>query len=444
MIPMQLAQLGRFLAPVALGEVSYLYRPSSLAKSAAGSGVLDPLLGAGNGMSDVRGNVFAVSGGVLVGTLDTVDAQQYLRDQLLLPSGSTPGGANQTVVFDLATNSVASVFAMFHRASATTAYFVGATNDPASPSAGKAQLYAISAGSAVASNVGTVAGFVSGHALRVICTCEGTSPTTLRVDVYDLSAGAALISSATLTDSTAGLQTPATAALALGNSLAAATSQAARLNWVWAFDHTSTVHDKFVAFGIDSLSYGEKTTGAGTYGGTVNASGASPASVALATLGSAWGGCNLGNQAQTLTEALSLIPGELDVLARDRQVQWFACLGGTNDIGQGANAATTQTRIQAVCEAARARGWRVAVSTIPPVGAGCTIYTAATFNSVAPTVNTWLRANWSTFADALVDLAADGRMSSYSSTYYDATDQLHFNDAGSAVYAELLVDEIGP
>jgi lysophospholipase L1-like esterase len=61
-------------------------------------------------------------------------------------------------------------------------------------------------------------------------------------------------------------------------------------------------------------------------------------------------------------------------------------------------------------------------------------------DTVRSTVNTWLRANYATFADGLVDLAADSRLTNTADTTYYVVDGVHYNAAGNAVWAELIGD----
>jgi hypothetical protein len=112
-------------------------------------------------------------------------------------------------------------------------------------------------------------------------------------------------------------------------------------------------------------------------------------------------------------------------------------MSSLNDAGQGYTAAQMEIRIVALAKAIRASGFRLLISTMTPLGSGCTAYnsfgtTPAGINATLVTVNAWIRANWRNFADAFVDPVADTRLAAYSATYWDA-DQLHPNDAGSAI-----------
>lgn len=107
--------------------------------------------------------------------------------------------------------------------------------------------------------------------------------------------------------------------------------------------------------------------------------------------------------------------------------------GGTNDIAGGDNATTVYNNISAFCAARKAAGWKVVV---------CTIIARGTFsgaqNTTKSTVNSSIVSGYTGFADALVDLAADSRLSNASDvTYYNA-DTVHLNATGYGVVAGLV------
>lgn len=429
-------------------EIDYYYVPSVLTKATGGAMSQSATAGAGNGMTDVRGGVWSVSGGLLVGTCDTVDGSQFKRDHLLFPSGATPSGLEQVIIFDLDPGGPASVFALMRRSGLTTAYFIGANNGTSGTQGGEAQIYAFNGGTLVASDVGSAPNFIAGNRLRVTAQVSGVSPTTITCEVYDLDVGR-VIATASLSNSTSALQVASAGGLAVANNVGAAVAQAGKVSQMWVYDPSVVAKPDFAAFVGDSITYGEKTSDAASTGGTIT--GSNPAGSAMAILGGGWGGVNFGNQAQRLDGVVTDIASRLSALRSGRGQHWAALLEGINDIGQGGSASTVEARIVEVASEIRSAGFLLAVSTILPIGAGCTVYngfgtTAAGVNAVISTFNIWMRANWETFADAFVDAAADARLSAYSSTYFDA-DQLHLNSAGSAALGELwaaaLVSEAG-
>jgi lysophospholipase L1-like esterase len=114
----------------------------------------------------------------------------------------------------------------------------------------------------------------------------------------------------------------------------------------------------------------------------------------------------------------------------------------TNDLFFGTSAATAYSNFVSYCQARRAAGAQVvAVTVLPRSDAG----TPGTFEASRQTVNTNIRANWATFADALADVAADTRIGDpgdeLDTTYYTA-DKVHMNSTGYGVVAEVVKNAI--
>lgn len=158
----------------------------------------------------------------------------------------------------------------------------------------------------------------------------------------------------------------------------------------------------------------------------------------LALLGSGWVKLNAGVGGQTLSDMQGDAASTLDpyraALRAGRPV--LIAWGGTNDLFGGASAATTYSRLVTYCQARQAAGWRVVVLTILPRS---NVGTPGTFEADRQTVNTNMRTNWPTFADALADVAADARLGDAgdetNATYY--ADLVHLTDAGYAIVAGL-------
>lgn len=111
--------------------------------------------------------------------------------------------------------------------------------------------------------------------------------------------------------------------------------------------------------------------------------------------------------------------------------------GGTNDIFFGASAATTYARIVAYHTARRAAGFKtVAVTLLPRSDAG----TPVGYEAARISVNTSIRTNWATFADALADIAVDTRIGDSGdetdTAYY--ADLVHMTGRGYAIVADLI------
>lgn len=81
---------------------------------------------------------------------------------------------------------------------------------------------------------------------------------------------------------------------------------------------------------------------------------------------------------------------------------------GTNSIGSGISAATTYSQLQNKCTEIRALGYKVVVFTIPDRAAGFSGgVDTASFEVARQALNTSIRTNWATFADALIDCGSD-------------------------------------
>ena len=115
-------------------------------------------------------------------------------------------------------------------------------------------------------------------------------------------------------------------------------------------------------------------------------------------------------------------------------------MGGTNDINTagGASAATLITRITDYCNDRQAAGWLVVISTILPrsdAGAG------VNHESRRTTANASIVSDWSSYADALADLAANSAIGQSgdeaNKDYY--SDLLHLNRNGWHVVAGIWV-----
>lgn len=109
--------------------------------------------------------------------------------------------------------------------------------------------------------------------------------------------------------------------------------------------------------------------------------------------------------------------------------------GGTNDMYGGQSGASTYTEFVTYCQARQTAGWTViALTCLPRSGAA----TPANFETQRTAFNTPIRANWATFATALVDIAADNRIGDSGDeldmTYYQS-DNTHLTQAGYAIVA---------
>jgi hypothetical protein len=108
-------------------------------------------------------------------------------------------------------------------------------------------------------------------------------------------------------------------------------------------------------------------------------------------------------------------------------------IGGDEDFIDGRTVAQAQASILAISSKASATGFYVVVAPIMAVGAA---EWTGTMETKRQEYNTWLRANWNRFADAITDHAADGRLSNPNNRTYFQADKVHLTAAGYTIMAE--------
>lgn len=148
-----------------------------------------------------------------------------------------------------------------------------------------------------------------------------------------------------------------------------------------------------------------------------------------AQLGTSWGLVNYGVSGQTLLDMQSDAATQIDPLwfssTRPIVIAW----GGHNDIAGGADSATTHQRLANYCLARKAAGFPVAVCTLIANGAV----------SRKP-INALIRANYTSYADRLIDLGADshiGEDANPADTTYFQVDQSHLTTAGNMIVSAI-------
>lgn len=113
---------------------------------------------------------------------------------------------------------------------------------------------------------------------------------------------------------------------------------------------------------------------------------------------------------------------------------------GTNDIGiSGRTDVQLEGDIQTFCASARATGFRVYVGTLT---ARSDAGWDATKEGYRTSYNTWLRANYASFADGLIDFDAVPEFADPNSTTYFA-DKLHHTNYGFAIKGEYARQQLG-
>lgn len=108
--------------------------------------------------------------------------------------------------------------------------------------------------------------------------------------------------------------------------------------------------------------------------------------------------------------------------------------GGTNTLTIGRSAGAAIQQIQRLALGYKQAGHKVVILTCLPRGDA--IY--AGFPSDRGVYNAFLLANYTKFADAVVDVAADSRLQNTANTTYFDADKIHLTNAGYAVVASLV------
>ena len=131
--------------------------------------------------------------------------------------------------------------------------------------------------------------------------------------------------------------------------------------------------------------------------------------------------------AQLITDALTKVDPLFVSGKRNIVIFWE----GTNDLGNNHDPTTTYNNIVTYCNARRAAGFKVIVLTIIARNVN------AQFEADRLMVNANLRANWTTFADGLVDVGADSRFQNpLDGNIY--TDGTHLTTLGNQAIAQLV------
>jgi len=190
------------------------------------------------------------------------------------------------------------------------------------------------------------------------------------------------------------------------------------------------VRDKNIVFEGDSLTFGSGATY--SY----------PQQMMRKVTGTC-AGTNVATSGQTVDTMTTDAPTQVDPLRSSSHRENVLCFyGGTNNLAGSETAITVYNKIVDYCAARKAAGWRVIVCTMLPASA--TGY-AADYYAKRNAVNTGIRANWSTFADGVADIAANATIGDdgdeLNTTYY-ATDKVHMVDAGYAIVADTVLAAI--
>lgn len=133
------------------------------------------------------------------------------------------------------------------------------------------------------------------------------------------------------------------------------------------------------------------------------------------------------------TEAVKVLALYSPFRSRNVLVFWE----GTNSIANGQTDSQAYSSLRTYVDAARAKGFKVIVLTV----IARTSFTAG-MNVYKDAYNATVRANWTSFAEGFVDVAADGRFTNSANlTYYNA-DGTHLTATGYAAIASLVAPAV--
>lgn len=148
---------------------------------------------------------------------------------------------------------------------------------------------------------------------------------------------------------------------------------------------------------------------------------------------------NFGTPSQTTPQMAAAAAAQVDPLYDAKRPCVLVAWEGLNDLfSGGASAASAYAALVSYCLIRRAKGFKVILLTIIDCqNAG----RPGSFDADRATVNTNLRANYTTFCDRLSDVAALASMSNANDTTKFATDKTHLTDSGYAdIAATVKVD----
>lgn len=152
-------------------------------------------------------------------------------------------------------------------------------------------------------------------------------------------------------------------------------------------------------------------------------------------LAGTWTYTNKGVNSQKTTDMIADAATDIDPLySADNAANILVVWEVTNHLklSPGATATEAYDALVSYCQARKAVGWKVIVITVLPRE------NDSTFNTKRESVNAWIRENWRSFADAIVDPGSDTRIGEFgdeanTSNYFDT---IHLTTAGQRMIAE--------
>jgi lysophospholipase L1-like esterase len=160
----------------------------------------------------------------------------------------------------------------------------------------------------------------------------------------------------------------------------------------------------------------------------------------ITSLGGFYDWHNTGVAGRSFQQIIDAAPAAVDskLVAGKKNICIIA--GGTNDLypnGTSKTAVDVENYYQTYVSARKAAGWDKVLVTTMTAGDPATV--DPDFETERQALNTWLRANYASFADGLVDPGGDaiiGDVANCGNTDY-FTDRLHLTTAGYAIWAGL-------
>jgi len=150
---------------------------------------------------------------------------------------------------------------------------------------------------------------------------------------------------------------------------------------------------------------------------------------------------NIGVGGQTTADMLRDVDTQTQPLFATGEPDIYIAWEVTNDLFFGASADSAYARIVRLGRDQRAKGWRVIVMTPMPRGNASH---PEDWEARRQSVLLRMRANWRSFADELVDIAADPVLGSYASLddkrYF--RDRVHLGPDGTKLVAQLVTPAV--
>lgn len=150
-----------------------------------------------------------------------------------------------------------------------------------------------------------------------------------------------------------------------------------------------------------------------------------------------WGIFNAGVGGQTFVDLQSDAASQIDAQLSFQDAILVAWAGINDLYVDNVNASTLESRWNTYFSARNSAGWTTGGRRLVAVTVIAAGVLSAQQNTDRASFNTWLRANYSTYATHLLDLAADSRFQNSGDTNYYNADTVHLTDLGYQTVAEL-------